>query len=244
MKPSELHKIGLLSDLHYDGSAAARARLRTAAESLNAQKAECLLVLGDLVNGIDADHSVALLNEVAGVCSVFAGPIHYLHGNHDLDYLSKAEFYRALGREGAAARFTFTCGGYRFIALDACFSSDGRAYERGNFVWQRCFVPPEELEWLSERLAESELPVIVVSHQRMDCSCTHGVQNDAAVRAVISAAGIVAAVFQGHNHVNDRREIENTTYYTIAAHVDGDGPTMARLDLSGIRVEHGAGTNS
>lgn len=208
-----------------------------AVELLRAQGADCLLVMGDLVNGVDAAHDVELLDEVAGVCSAFDGPIHYLHGNHDLDDLTKAEFYRALGQEGAPSRFTFVCGGYRVIALDACFSPDGRAYERGNFVWQHCFIPPEELTWFSERLMESELPVVVISHQRIDCSCMHAVQNDAAVRAVISAAGNVTTVLQGHNHVNDQRKIENTMYYTIAAHVDGAAPLMLRLDSSGIRME-------
>ncbi|MBN2685910.1 MAG: metallophosphoesterase [Pontiellaceae bacterium] len=244
MNTGESHKIGLLSDLHYDGSTEARARLRTAVEALNALAPEGLLVLGDLVNGTNAEHSVVLLNEVAELCGHFGGPIYYLHGNHDLDYLSKAEFYRALGREGAESRFTFTCGGYRFIVLDACFSPEERAYERGNFVWQRCYIPPEELEWLAEQLAESKLPVVVAVHQRIDYSCTHAVENDAAVRAVISAAGNVAAVVQGHNHVNDRREIGQTIYYTVAAHVDGAPPSMAQLDPSWIRLEPGSGSNT
>ncbi|MBN2702900.1 MAG: metallophosphoesterase [Pontiellaceae bacterium] len=229
MKTTESHKIGLLSDLHYDGSAAARARLCKTVEALNAQGAEGLLVLGDLVDGADAEQSVTRLNEVAELCGRFAGPVYYLHGNHDLEYLSKAEFYRALGREGAASRFIFTCGGYRFIVLDACFSPNGQAYERGNFEWQRCFVPPEELAWLAEQLAESELPVILAVHQRIDASCTHAVQNDEAVRAVISEAGNVAAVFQGHNHLSDRRKIEKTTYYAVAAQVDRALPMIVEL---------------
>ncbi len=225
----ESHKIGLLSDLHYNGRGSARARLCTAVEALNAQEAECLLVLGDLVDGTDAEQSTALLNEVAELCGRFAGPVYYLHGNHDLEYLSKAEFYRALGREDAASRFIFTCGGYRLIVLDACFSPDGQAYERGNFVWQRSFIPPEELEWLAEQLAMSALPAVLAVHQRIDGPCTHAVQNDEAVRTVISEAGNVTAVFQGHNHLSDRRKIGQTTYYAVAAHVDGSLPIMIEL---------------
>lgn len=229
MKTTESHKIGLLSDLHYNGSGSARARLCTAVEELNAQAAEGLLVLGDLVDGTDAEHSVALLNQVAELCGRFAGPVYYLHGNHDLEYLSKTEFYRALGREGAESRVIFTCGGYRFIVLDACFSPDGRPYERGNFVWQYSFVPSEELEWLVDQLAMSALPAVLAVHQRIDGSCTHAVQNDEAVRSVISEAGNVTAVFQGHNHLSDRREIGQTTYYAVAAHVDGALPMIVEL---------------
>ncbi len=211
-------------------------RLYEAVSRVNQSGAEVLLLMGDLINGISDSSSKRLLREVAALCEVFDGPIRYMPGNHDLDYLSKAEFYNALGHAGDPSRFHFEFGGYTFICIDGNFSPDGTEYNCGNFEWPRSFVPEEELDWLRTRLAASLQPVVVVSHQRIDCSSTHSVANDADVREVISLSGKVAAVFQGHRHEDDLRQIDGTAYYTLSAHVDGAGPALAILDTNGVRV--------
>lgn len=229
-------KIGLLTDLHYDGGATDMNHLYEAVSRLNQGGAGALLVMGDLVNGTSASHTKRLLREVAALCEVFRGPIHYMHGNHDLDYVSKAEFYNSLGHEGNPSRFHFEFGGYTFICLDGNFSPGGTEYCRGNFEWQQSFVPEEQIDWLRTRLAASLQPVIVVSHQRIDCEGTHSIANHAAVREVIATAGKVEAVFQGHNHEDDLKQLEGTAYYTLAAHVDGAGPAAVLLGGKGVQV--------
>ena len=229
-------KIGLLTDLHYDGSAPAMNRLYEAVSLVSQSGAGALLLMGDLVNGISEFSAKRLLREVAALCDVFKGPIRYMHGNHDLDHISKAEFYSALGRAGDPSRFHFEFGGYTFICMDGNFSPEGIEYNSGNFNWQQSFVPEEGLDWLRTRLAASMLPVIVVSHQRIDCSGTHSVVNDAAVREIISRSDKVTAVFQGHKHVDDLRRVDGTAYYTLSAHVDNAGPAIAVLDIKGVRL--------
>ncbi len=229
-------RIGLLTDLHYDGSAPAMNRLYEAVSLLNQSGAGELLVMGDLVNGKSDLNTKRLLREVAALCEVFTGPIRYIHGNHDLDHISKAEFYHALGHADAASRFHFEFSGHTFICIDGNFSPDGTAYDRGNFRWQDSFVPDEELEWLRARLAASLLPVVVVSHQRIDCAGKYSVKNDAAVREIVSLSGKVMAVFQGHRHEDDLKQIDGTSYYTLGAHVDEAGPAVVTLDGKGVRL--------
>ncbi len=236
MSNAKQSKIGLLTDLHYDGGAPAMNRLYEAVSLLNHSGAETMLVMGDLVNGTSEFSTRRLLREVAALCEVFKGPIRYMHGNHDLDHVSKAEFYSALGRAGDPSRFHFDFGGYTFICIDGNFSPDGTAYDRGNFQWEKSFVPEEEIDWLRTRLAASLQPVIVISHQRIDCSGTHSVANDAEVREVISLSGKVTAVFQGHKHVDDLRKIDGTNYYTLGAHVDDAGPSVVTLESGGVRL--------
>jgi UDP-2,3-diacylglucosamine pyrophosphatase LpxH len=236
MPKAQKTRIGLLTDLHYDGSAPAMNRLYEAVAALNLCEAGELLVMGDLVNGKSALNTKRLLREVAALCESFKGPIHYMPGNHDLDHISKAEFYSAIGQTGKPSRFHFEFSGYTLICIDGNYSPDGSEYDRGNFQWQESFVPEEELEWLRSRLAASLLPVVVISHQRIDCASKYSVKNDAAVREVISLSGKVKAVFQGHRHEDDLKQIDGTSYYTLGAHVDEAGPAVVTLDGKGVRL--------
>lgn len=229
-------RIGLLTDLHYDGSAPAMNRLYESISLLNQSGAEKLLVMGDLVNGKSDFSTRRLLREVAALCETFNGPIHYMHGNHDLDYISKAEFYSALDQTDGSSRFHFDFGGYTFICIDGNFSPDGSAYDRGNFEWENSFVPEEELDWLRSRLAASLLPVVIASHQRIDCEGKFSVTNNAAVREIIALSDKVKAVFQGHRHEDDLKQIDGTSYYTLGAHVAEAGPAVVTLDGKGVRL--------
>ncbi len=236
MPPDCSIKIGLVNDIHYDGGAPAMNRLYEAVASLNQGGAAALVVMGDLVDASGESSARRLLREVAALCEGFRGPVYYMPGNHDLDHLSKEQFAAALGSPGGSPRFRFELGGYRIVCLDGNFSPDGTAYGRGNFRWQEAFVPDSELDWLRAQLASSLLPVVVLSHQRIDVPGTHAVRNVPAVLEILSLSGKVRAVFQGHQHGEDLRRIEGTAFYTLAAHKDGAGPAAAILDPRGVRL--------
>ena len=104
------------------------------------------------------------------------------------------------------------------------------------FSGRKVLFPDEELDWLRSRLAASLLPVVLFSHQRIDCTSKYSVKNDAAVREVISLSGKVTAVFQGHRHEDDLKQIDGTSYYTLGAHVDEAGPAVVTLDGKGVRL--------
>jgi len=229
-------RIGLLTDLHYDGSALAMNRLYESIMSLNSGGVDSLVVMGDLVNGTTPMHEKRLLREVSAVCDVFKGHIYFMHGNHDLDHLSKAQFYNTIGRAGDPSHFDFKAGNYTVICIDSNFSPDESEYDRGNFDWQQAYVPREELDWLRGRIAASMLPVVVISHQRIDQECRHAVRNHAAVREVLALSDKVHAVFQGHNHEDDLIRLESIPYYTLAAHADDAGPAVVVLNGKGVRL--------
>lgn len=230
------NKIGLLTDLHYDGGGAAMNRLYEAVGTLAGGDVGHLLVMGDLVDGTSEFSTVRLLREVAALCEVFHGPIHFMHGNHDLAHVSKAGFYEALGCAKPASRFHFAFANHTFICLDANFSPDGTEYGGGNFDWRKSHVPEEQIDWLRTRLAASLLPVVLVSHQCLDDAGDHAASNAAAVREVIETSGKVKAVFQGHRHEDRIRQIRGTAYYTLGAHVDGAGPAVVQLGDGEVRL--------
>ena len=229
-------KIGLLNDLHYDGGAQALNRLYESVAALNRGGTELLVVMGDLIDSSSETNAARLLREVSALCDSFQGAVRYMPGNHDLDYLSKAQFYNTLGCAGDMPTFGLRQGGVGFIGLDGNFSPDGTEYDCGNFDWKSSFMPGEQLAWLGDKLDAAEAPVVLFSHQRIDVPGEFSVQNHAAVREVIRRSGKVTAVFQGHQHADDLQQIDGTTYYTLGAHVDGAGPAVVSIGSGAIHL--------
>ncbi len=223
-------RFGLVTDLHYADKPVAGtrhyrqtlAKLAEAAAQFQSTEVDFVAELGDL---IDAADSVALEQQyLATVNQAFAAVAserHYVLGNHCVDTLTKQEFLRGVERE--RSYYSFDRGGFHFVVLDACFRHDGEPYQRRNFHWTDANIPPAELEWLQDDLRQTELRTVVLAHQRLDVSNSHGVKNAAAVRQTLEASGKVLAVFQGHSHQNDLKQIGGIHYCTLVAMVEGAG---------------------
>ena len=69
----------------------------------------------------------------------------------------------------------------------------------------------------------TDKPVVVFAHQRLDVVNDYGVKNAADVRKVLEASKKVRAVFQGHSHKNDYKEIAGIHYCTLVAMIEGSG---------------------
>ena len=74
--------------------------------------------------------------------------------------------------------------------------------------------PAEEVDWLTADLKATDKKVVVFAHQRLDVANDYGVKNAAEVRKVLEGSGKVLAVFQGHSHKNDYKEIGGIHYCT------------------------------
>ena len=236
MQTAQQLMVGLLNDLHYDGSVQALNRLYESVSALNRGGIEQLVVLGDLIDSNSEMHAKRLLREVSALCDSFHGTVRYMPGNHDLDHLSKAEFYNTLGCAGDVPTCRFQLDGASFICIDGNFSPDGTEYNQGCFDWKEAYVPSEQLAWLGGQLVAASSPVVLFTHQRIDIPSEFSIQNHAAVRDVIRLSGKVKAVFQGHQHADDLRQIDGTAYYTLSAHKDGAGPATVNIDSRGIRL--------
>lgn len=70
-----------------------------------------------------------------------------------------------------------------------------------------CWVPADQVEWLAADLEAARGKAIVFIHQRLDVSNSYGVKNAAQVRKVLEDSGKVLAVFQGHSHENNLKDI-------------------------------------
>lgn len=223
-------RIGMMTDLHYAdkppaGSRHYRETLRKLADSgeqFQKDKPDFVVELGDL---IDAADSVAAerkyLATIHKEVSALPGDKHYVLGNHCVTTLTKAEFLEGVGQ--SKPHYSFDRGGFHFVVLDACFRSDGQPYGRGNFKWNDANIPDEQVEWLQADLKAATGKTIVFAHQRLDVKNDYGVKNAEQVRKVLEESGKVLAVFQGHSHKNDLKDINGIHYCTLVAMIEGSG---------------------
>jgi alkaline phosphatase len=224
-------RFGLITDLHYADKPAAGtryyretpAKLDEAVKRFSAEKPDFTVELGDLVDAApDVETELRWLETIAKEFSAIPGPKHCVLGNHCVDTLTKDEFLKGVDQRRSFD--SFDAGEHHFILLDACFRSDGEPYGRKNSKWYDANIPAHELDWLQSDLAKSSLPTIVFAHQRLDGDDRHCVKNAAEVRGALEQSGRVLAVFQGHSHQNDHRELNGIHYATLAAMIEGSGP--------------------
>ncbi|WDQ15172.1 metallophosphoesterase [Rhodopirellula sp. P2] len=224
-------RVGLVTDMHYADKSPAGSRhyretidkLETARKQFVSDQPDFLVELGDLIDAADSvDVEQRYLQTINTKFAAICKDRHYVLGNHCVDTLTKEEFLAGVKQE--RSYYSFDRKGIHFIVLDSCFRSDGKPYGRRNSHWTDANVPAEELDWLRGDLKSNNKPTIVFAHQRLDVSNHHGVKNNPQVRQVLEDSGDVLAVFQGHSHQNDLKDIGGIHYCTLAAMVEGSGP--------------------
>ncbi|MCG6158135.1 metallophosphoesterase [Rubinisphaera margarita] len=224
-------RIGLVTDLHYadknpGGSRHYREtldKLEDAGRQFQQDQPAHVVELGDFIDAADSvEVEKKYLRRINKEFAALPGQKHYVLGNHCVDTLTKDEFLGEVGQKHSY--YSFDAGGFHFVVLDACFRSDGTSYGRKNFQWTDPNVSKEQLEWVAADLKESGKNTIVFVHQRLDVSNSYGVKNASEVRQVFEESGKVLAVFQGHSHKNDLKDINGIHYCVHRAMVEGSGP--------------------
>ena len=217
------------------------AKLSEAAERFGKQKTEFVVELGDFIDAADSVKvEKGYLTRVNKDFAALPGKKHYVLGNHCVTTLTKDEFLD--GVEQKKSYYSFDAGGFHFVVLDSCFRSDGKPYGRKNFQWTDPNIPAKEIEWLQGDLKSAKGQTIVFAHQRLDVSNHYGVKNSAQVRKVLENSGKVLAVFQGHSHKNDYKQIAGIHYCVLVAMVEGSGiesngySTMDIFEGGAIRI--------
>jgi alkaline phosphatase len=228
--PKKGVRAGLVTDLHYADKKPAGTRhyretldkLAEAAARFKKDEAAFVVELGDLIDAADSvETELKYLKRIDKEFVAVSKDRHYVLGNHCVDTLTKREFLDGVGRK--EAHYSFDRGGVHFVVLDACFRSDGEPYGRKNSKWTDANVPADELDWLKEDLKGADKPVVVFAHQRLDVATDYGVKNAAAVRKVLEDSKRVLAVFQGHSHKNDYKDISGIHYCTLVGMIEGSG---------------------
>lgn len=223
-------RIGLVTDLHYADKKPAGSRhyretltkLEEAAEQFQQAQPDHIVELGDFIDAADSiEVEKRYLKRINKDFAALPGKKHYVLGNHCVHTLTKEEFLEGVGQ--MKSYYSFDAGGFHFVILDACFRSDGKPYGRKNFQWTDPNIPEDQVEWLEADLKTASSKTIVFVHQRLDVNNNYGVKNAADVRKVLEDSSNVLAVFQGHSHKNDLKDINGIHYCVHRAMVEGSG---------------------
>ena len=223
-------RVGLVTDLHHADKRSAGTRhyretlskLIEAANQFERDSPNFVVELGDLIDAADTvETEQQYLKTINREFSAISKDRHYVLGNHCVDMLTKAEFLG--GVEQKQSYYSFDRSHFHFVVLDACFRNDGKPYGRKNSKWNDANIPAAEVEWLRADLQATNKKTIVFAHQRLDVSNDHGVKNCPDVRRLLEESGKVLAVFQGHSHQNDLKDIGGIHYCTLVAMVEGSG---------------------
>lgn len=224
-------RFGIVTDIHYadkpqNGTRYYReslTKLREGVEQFRNAKLSFVVQLGDLVDAAkDLDTEREWLRQALGVFRAGEIRLNSALGNHCIQTLTKAQFLNELGHE--RGHYAFDHAGMRFIILDACYRRDGVSYDAGNFDWKDSEIPVSQRTWLTNQLATAPGRALVFVHQRLDVPGVHAVNSAAEVRSILENSGKVLAVFQGHSHQNDHRDINGIDYCTMRAVIEGSGP--------------------
>ncbi len=225
-----LTKIGLVTDLHHADKDARGTRfyreslgkLEEAHQAFAEERTDLAVELGDFIDSAQSlTEEKRHLREVQKAFTALPGRKHHVLGNHCVHMLTKKEFLDGVEKQNSY--YSFDHADWHFIVLDSCFRSDGVPYQRNNFKWTDPNIPPAEIEWLNADLKANAKPTIVFAHQRLDLANHYAVKNASKVRKLLEGNGNVRAVFQGHSHKNDHREINGIHYTTLVAMVEGTG---------------------
>lgn len=223
-------RVGLVTDMHYADKKPAGSRyyretlqkLEEAAEQFQKAKPDHIVELGDFIDAADSvEAEKGYLKRVNKDFAALPGKKHYVLGNHCVHTLTKEEFLEGVGQK--KSYYSFDAGGFHFVILDACFRSDGTPYGRRNFQWTDPNIPEAQIDWLKADLQATSGKAIVFIHQRLDVANNYGVKNATQVRKVLEDSSRVLAVFQGHSHKNDLKEINGIHYCVHRAMVEGSG---------------------
>lgn len=247
-----LVKFGLITDLHYANIDPVKGGTRYYRDSLpklrdslavfRTEEVDFIIELGDFKDqivpalkpeGKQEEATLEFLKKVDGELRQAGVPTWRALGNHDMDSITKAQFFATAPNPGAdpvnPCR-SFTNGGIRFLILDANHNLDGTDYSKGNFDWQKASIPPDQLAWLETELAAAaNLPVIVFLHQPLDADLPAGqtVANAAEVRKRLEAHGQVLAVFCGHEHAGHYSFHNGIHYCTMKGMIEKPYPDNA-----------------
>jgi len=216
-KPLRL-TFSLVADAHQDLLHDVEWRLEQFIERATNSNSDFILQLGDF-----CFPETGNLNFLS-IWNQFVGPKYHVLGNHDMDTSTKSQTADFWGMP--EPHYSFDVKGVHFVVLDANYLNNGgqyKHYANANFYVDsniRTWIHPEQLDWLASDLNQTSFPTIIFSHQSL-ANDLWGVNNRTLVQSILEEANRkaghqkVLACFNGHNHIDSYRKINEIHYIDI-----------------------------
>lgn len=244
-------KAAIITDIHYGRDVAAKLGTKAprlleafvkAANNYRGRGVDIVVDMGDRITAYQDDDPETVKDNMRTVCTYFnrlAAPVCSINGNHDINYLSRAENAAITG--SPAESYSRDAGGWHLVF----FNPSGDKGTGGALN-----VTAEDLEWLRQDLAATDRRTIVFSHVPLD-NVAEGraiaeseklyddtgqevspknaqyrnmiagrfgyPEQGAAIRKIMEDSGKVALCMSGHIHGNRRRDLNGVAYITQQA---------------------------
>ena len=218
-------RFGVFTDLHYDAIPDADGRVDALLKSFQRNHVDFAVDLGDSI--FPKPENTGVMQRIKDV------PCFFSVGNHCIDYCSNDTALKFYGLD--TGHYAITRENVKFIFLDANYvqTPGGHLHEdEATEVAGVCrpYVPPEQIAWLQNELANDDAYYIICTHQSLANDLligTHsrGIINRESIRAVLEKrnAGKKKVLFcmNGHDHGDAIRLINGIHYYSLnsASHV-------------------------
>ena len=209
---------GLIADPHKDLLHDVDGRLETFLAATEKNPTDFVIQLGDFC--FPKSENRTFLN----LWNSYSGPKYHVLGNHDMDTSSKGETMEFW--QMPSNYYSFDQQGFHFVILDANFLNyDGQYqdYDTVNFYVNsglRTWINPDQIEWLKVDLRETTLPTIIFSHQSL-VNDLWGIKNRSVIQQIFEEENHksdfqkVLACFNGHNHIDALRKVNDIYYIDI-----------------------------
>jgi len=226
-------KFGAFADVHYAKNVTigkrycdlSLVRLKNIVHDFNNRNLDFCICLGDIITSVqDFDTDKLNIKRISDEFINFNMPHHIILGNHDLEAMSKSDFYTEFEKDLKCTYYSFSYDNIKFIILDANYLSDNTDYCKGNYNWTESYICNEQIIWLENELKQcNEKNVVIFAHQnlalRMDNdevdACV--IKNYDQVTQILERCKTRITVFQGHYHDGDYQVINGITYITLKA---------------------------
>jgi 3',5'-cyclic-AMP phosphodiesterase len=235
-------RFALISDVHFGPPASHQGKLRKLTHLSEALvesfarrmqqelRPDLVINLGDVLEDEAPEPDRQRYGRFVELLAQIGKPVLHVAGNHDTIHLTPEELCGMWGNTTSPV-YSQDHQGIHFAVL--------RTIEHRG---ERIELPEEQIRWLEQDLAATQLPSIVLMHHpasemRLDGNrwfekrpnlCR--VVERRALRQVIEASGKVLAVFNGHVHWNHLDVISGIPYITLQSlieNLDDDAPGRA-----------------
>jgi len=219
-------KFAILTDIHLGPEGYYKGMLRRISKNVkiflddfvdeinNNIKPDFVVILGDLVNGVDEVTDKNNIDYIVKLLKNLKCPVYFVAGNHDLKNISEDELAKLFNQK--KLYYSFDSGNFHFIVLFSKVLED-------RSIW----IPDEQKEWLKQDLDKTDKKsIIFVHHGLADQDLTGNpwfegrpknclISNREEIRNIFSASNKVIASFNGHLHWDKQDIHNNIPYFTI-----------------------------
>ncbi|WP_315816751.1 metallophosphoesterase family protein [Paraflavitalea speifideaquila] len=192
-------KVGVITDLHQDIMHDGPGRMQAFVQHMKKVRPDAILQMGDFAIPADKNKSVIDLFNQA-----HSNRLHVI-GNHDTDGgFTKDQCISAYGMPGRY--YTQKVDDITFIVLDGN-DKGSPTYKEG----YPSFINAEQSTWLKEKLASTNGPIVVVSHQPL--AGPAAVDNATEIQDILStAADKILVAINGHTHIDAQYQVKDIYY--------------------------------